>query len=603
MLNKRFISGTVILSVLLMLFTACNNNGFLMTVEGVGSEVAVNITSNYSKSTPGARAIAPNTWTSEEINGMTFKLSGVSRNGMIVSERVLELDTDNNSETTLTYDVWDLTLCAYNGTGDLLLQGFTTVDLTAGGETIHFYLETTGVTTKGSVKLAGTYIDEDKAAKTYQAYILDYYTGEVIRQTEVTNTTASLNFKMEATGLDPKDYIFAVKFFSTKNEPIGYWSDMLTVKPGKQTLKEDIECGDIIQKIPAAPENLKVTDVADTESAYGTYDVRLDWEDKSNNEENFVIYVYKYDTWKTAASRKLERRLGMTEDLENNKYLFMKNTNDYKNMRVEGSILAGNTTCVLRLETGYIYDFEIAAENCVGESTKCTRVASDGDAGYPATADSNVAKMMITYNLNGGVLTEDGAVYTGYSKIKFYKYAGSPITLWDVGAENLKKAGHNFTCWSQDIYSIESPVAVTELDIYNPTVAGAIKDPTVWAMYLTDNAIEFEVEDFANDLGIANVSAEDKDGNDVKNGDVVITLGETQSIKFTVTDAESVYNEYEFRIDGPEGSLFLYKGSYNTYTIPNLTSFKNGTYSVIITAKNKSNGKLYGTRFNVKITR
>lgn len=364
---------------------------------------------------------------------------------------------------------------------------------------------------------------------------------------------------------------------------IGYWSDTIRVAPGKITEKTTINCG-ALNTIPAAPANLKVTNIPDSDDNAGCYNVKLEWDDKSTNEDSFLIYVYEYETWGTKPADPtavLGTRDGAELVPPTDEVIFLGNP-----MRVSGNLLAGHTTVGLKLQTGKIYDFEISARNIIGESDKVARVKSDD---YDAPDTENVARTKITYYLNGGTLNLNGENYNG-TYIEFKKYAGTDIPLLTIAdSVTLINNGKAFTKWT------DTPKGTTEVT----TTTGAA-NCTVWAQYLTDNEIDFDVESFENKLDTSKVSVTVNDA-DVKNQSVAVTADTV--IKFTITPNLGdgvVCDEFMIRINGVPVTAKMATASWNW---DNFQDYDSGTYSIEVLAKPSSSNRWHSDQFLITLTR
>lgn len=565
---------TVVFSVMLLVLAGCQNN-ITGTIEGAnaGKKLTVALTTNYTKN--ASRYIGPTDWDNTELEGLTFHLKGSSLRGDIYDLDVT-FDNTQKSKVELTYDVWDLTLTASDANG-VVLKGSTYADLSNGGQAIKFFLSSKGLTTNGDIDIAGTYTDTNNVANKYEIKLLDFNTRVKIGTPQVVTNPANKQISIQMNDIPSGLYLMEVRFYKD-TKTVGYWSDAVRVVPGKTTSATGIDFG-TMQTAPDAPTGLQVTDVTDSESEYGTYQVEVAWTDNSINEENFVIYVYEYDAWNGTPT--LLKKFDVIKDDENKVVNLPTDA-----MYVSGSILAGNTSCTLELDTGVIYDFEVAAKNFVGESDKCTREASSD---YAATGTENVAKTMIIYNLNGGTYTQsNGTAYDGDAIYEIKKYEGADLTLMTVTAPaKIELNGYPFSKWADG-----SAADATEV-----TATSGVENLNVFALYLTETEISYEVESFANKLAADKVTAVDKDSADVKNGSVNATVT-GQKITFSVTDDKFDYYIVRFN------DKTVYRGSVdNSFVLSNFTTYNSADYNVVVLARNKENKNWYGDRFTITISR
>lgn len=565
---------TVVFSVMLLVLAGCQNN-ITGTIEGAnaGKKLTVALTTNYTKN--ASRYIGPTDWDNTELEGLTFHLKGSSLRGDIYDLDVT-FDNTQKSKVELTYDVWDLTLTASDANG-VVLKGSTYADLSNGGQAIKFFLSSKGLTTNGDIDIAGTYTDTNNVANKYEIKLLDFNTRVKIGTPQVVTNPANKQISIQMNDIPSGLYLMEVRFYKD-TKTVGYWSDAVRVVPGKTTSATGIDFG-TMQTAPDAPTGLQVTDVTDSESEYGTYQVEVAWTDNSINEENFVIYVYEYDAWNGTPT--LLKKFDVIKDDENKVVNLPTDA-----MYVSGSILAGNTSCTLELDTGVIYDFEVAAKNFVGESDKCTREASSD---YAATGTENVAKTMIVYNLNGGTYTQsNGTAYDGDAIYEIKKYEGADLALMTVTAPaKIELNGYPFSKWADG-----SAADATEV-----TTTSGVENLNVFALYLTETEISYEVESFANKLAAGKVTAVDKDSADVKNGSVNATVT-GQKITFSVTDDKFDYYIVRFN------DKTVYRGSVdNSFVLSNFTTYNSADYNVVVLARSKENKNWYGDRFTITISR
>lgn len=580
---------TVLLAVSMFVLVGCNFNNIQGTIDGLYDDVlTVTIDTVCTQQGLSARYIAPNNWDKDnDVMNMDLYLSGVSRNGKTVTGTdPLVKGDDGKYRIDLTYDLWDLTLSAhttFNGNDVEVLKGSTTVDLRNGSKTIKFRLTTDGLNGNGGINISGSYTDASDAAKKIVISLLDFNTGAKIKTSDDMAAVPEKTFSYANNEIPAGEYTLEIKFKNDADVVIGYWSDTIRVAPGKITEKTTIDCG-ALNTIPAAPANLKVTNIPDSDDNAGYYNVKLEWDDNSTNEDSFLIYVYKYETWGTkpaAPTVILGTKKGAELVTPTGEVIFLENS-----MRVSGNLLAGHTTVGLKLQTGKIYDFEISARNIIGESDKVARVATTD---YAAPDTENVARTKITYYLNGGTLNLNGENYNG-TYIEFKKYAGENLDLLTIAAPvTLINNGKAFTKWT-DTFKGTNEVTTT---------TGAA-NCTVWAQYLTDNEIDFDVESFENKLDTSKVSVTVNDA-DVKNAEVAVT--EDTVIKFKITPDLGdgvVCDEFMIRINGVPVTAKMATASWNW---DNVQDYDSVTYSIEVLAKPSSSNRWHSDQFLITLTR
>lgn len=566
---------TALFAVVLFVLSGCQNMG-IGTIDGAGKKgpLLVTLRSNY---TNDARSMyVPSNWSDTELDGLTFHLSGFSSMGDEFDKDVT-FDASHKGTVELTYDIWTLTLTASDANG-IVLQGSTYADLSNGGSSIKFNLTTNGLTTTGDIDLTGSYtesIPSETSCNKYIIRLLDFYSRKPIIDDEVVNNPSNTQISFNKTDIPSGLYLGEIVYYKGTGK-IGYWSDLIRVVPGKTTEASGVDFGTMKSK-PLPPSGLQVTNVANSDYEDGSYKVKLNWTDESTNEENFVLEVYTYDTWNGTETLlkkfDVDTKDGSVEMLSDPMY-------------VSGGIQSSSEELVLKLKTGVIYDFKIAAKNIIGTSKFVEREAS---ADYKAPGTESIARTMITYNLNGGTFTESNdTVFVGEFKYQFTQYKGTNIPLMTLKTdEKLELNGYPFSKWGDSYASNANQVTETD----------GVKDIMVFALYLTETEIEYDVETFDNILDASSVTAVDKDGTSVKGGVVNVT-DKTQKITFSVTDTD--FDSYQVRV----GDRTIFKGEVGTnFTFNNFTTFPSGEYNVIVVAHSKDKDSWYGDQFTLTIAR
>ncbi|MBQ5847643.1 MAG: hypothetical protein IIW49_01845, partial [Treponema sp.] len=436
-MNKKICFFTPLL-VLIMFLVGCANiegNGtYIDNTVGEKCELSIMLGS-------GVRSILP-----EEFNGpdLFYTLEGKSVRGNILPVTTLNFDPiTNEAKIPLEYDTWELTLIAYKDAEHTLpvLKGFRVVDLTNGETLIHFDLKTYDLTTLGEIALSGNFVDEEDAVTKYVMTLKNFETDAIIEERPVEHTgngTDEYPFTFAKQNLLPGTYLFAVKFIkettkdgNTVEDQIGYWSEIVVVDAGNDTTKDDILI-DVIMRKPSVPTDLQALLIEDSKSK-DRYNVKLTWTDTSDNEENFVITVKEYAD---------------TTDLVGTEYRLLDETFIENDIRVSGSLLAGNETCTITLPTGRLFEVVIQAENSIGISEECVRVDATDTTGFIGYKASNKINLMnITYDLDRGQLQLSGDLTKTGEYLEYHIYKGTDIPLLEIkdplGAEYPKLTKNN----------------------------------------------------------------------------------------------------------------------------------------------------------------
>ena len=540
-MNKKICFFTPLL-VLIMFLVGCANiegNGtYIDNTVGEKCELSIMLGS-------GVRSILP-----EEFNGpdLFYTLEGKSVRGNILNATPLNFDPiTNEAKIPLEYDTWELTLIAYKDAEHTLpvLKGFRVVDLTNGETLIHFDLKTYDLTTLGEIALSGNFVDEEDAVTKYVMTLKNFETDAIIEERPVEHTgngTEEYPFTFAKQNLLPGTYLFAVKFIkeTTKDgnpveEQIGYWSEIVVVDAGNDTTKDDILI-DVIMRKPSVPTDLQALLIEDSKSK-DRYNVKLTWTDTSDNEENFVITVKEYAD---------------TTDLVGTEYRLLDETFIENDIRVSGSLLAGNETCTITLPTGRLFEVVIQAENSIGISEECVRVDATDTTGFIGYKASNKINLMnITYNLNGGKLDLAADLSKSNEYVEYYIYEGTNIPLLEIkdpeGAAYPKLTRNNnpWLRWA------------TPEDPNTPVTTATFKNVYVKAIYDQTFIISYSIEgyeDLARERVIATYDDATTQGTvetiEAKNVKIdrstekLITIG----IKAAAT-GETEYSKFKLKID------------------------------------------------------
>ena len=459
----RGIYAVALITIAAALFAGCSNSmagsvdgnargvaTLSLSATGIPNDYAEQFAKSYPTAAKAAsRSITPNDPYDISDTGLTFKLSGKSETGKVLPDTEVELVTpavdgaynfQNSTGGDVTLDAmsWNLKLVAYNSDGKAVLQGFCSVDLRTGSGTAKFTMGTEGLNTEGNVKIAGTFVDEDDAAKSFSMGIYRKDTGEAVFEDKsgtCSQVQADENFDFDQTGVAPGTYLYTMIFYADANctgNIVGSFTDTLVVDPGN-ALERELKI-DVIGKKPTKPTSLMAYLVNGSEGKDGspTYNVKVEWT-KSTYATNYELQVleYKgddtdatsfvpvYDTNtdeldSTTAGNWTVTTYGMSsmdpETVEANKTIKNFTSSAVYGTNVGSSyMMFGDTSCSLLLETGKIYEIRLRGRNYIGVSEYAERLQSgdaDGLTGFDADADkkNHINRLLVTYHLNGGTL-------------------------------------------------------------------------------------------------------------------------------------------------------------------------------------------------------
>lgn len=514
--------------------------------------------------------------------------------------------TPKVASAQIPFGAWDLTLEAYDTANVVVLQGRTYVDLKTPKSSIAFTLTTDNLTTAGSVHVAGSFEDDDGVARTYKAGLYSLSDGSLKYPTSINDGDASgKSFALNLDDVLPGRYSFQVRFYNTDNKQVGFWEDIIVVAPGRKTEKIGIECGKIINQLPASPENLTAYIVDDSEDEDGNYTVLLKWEDKSNNEENFVIYINEYEGVGAAQTGPtLYAILGVEELAAEKKEIFWSS-----NKNAGGSIRTSSESCMIKLPLGRIFDVSIRAQNFVGLSKVDENV--DELTRSPATAEvsgaskittTHINRMAVKYDLNKGTLTlADGSVkngtYTIYRSIYDEGISGkTPDTLLPIDnaaatANHLVSGRYPFSKWE---YTNPDPTNTNNTMQFlteKGTEVKAIYDNKTNITYTVDNKY-YTVTATAKYGDVdSNVAGQSFDAK--SNSDITFAVNSTKTEKKAKAGTDPVEYEYvEVPVDWIRVSITNLPGdpidsgkiSTSSYTFTGTNGLMSGPHTVTVKA-------------------
>lgn len=567
-------------------------------LEGMLSENTVN--KNVRTIDPGKYTKGANT---------TFKIEGTSARKLKLKIGETEaadglygisFDSENKATLALDYDVWYLTLHAYENDHEVL-RGVTTVDLNKAVPQISFTLSSKGVTSNGGLSLTVTGITS--AVKSYTAGLYDINTDEckyLLGDADVVaadiSTGITFTQTVDATPVTefaPGSYIFKfIPYNAVKpaagaddtREDLTPYSDVITIAPARTTTASVALS---IMQVPAAPTGFSVSLVDASEADKDDYyTVRLNWTDNSDNEENFVLRIYEADgTEADAEAVTVESKLIATfdkvEDLNHNVYKFMSDNNPYY---VKETLGMSTTTCDVKLKTGTLYEMTLAAKNRAGVSAVCTRTLEPGDnpkfgkkrtdteGNVITDADGNeeydlyrINRQKITYNYMGGTRTigtnkADGTgedtESTDLNKVVYRTYDGTAYTLMTIAgtgyavddtstpdvdeATNTDKLIYNDHPWSMwtDLPNAGSQVTTIAANVF--------ADKMVYASYNKNVNVKYTVTDEYRTLDVSWSCTADGATADTTNNKLELNVTSTptvtgENIVFNIADTYTPY--------------------------------------------------------------
>ncbi|MDE5775748.1 MAG: hypothetical protein K2H67_02580 [Treponemataceae bacterium] len=427
---------------------------------------------------------------SGQSDGLVLVLTGKSETGMTFGPKEVTLSEtssgsgiyDFNEIIALDAMSWNLVLTAYSDAAQTkkVLVGYCSVDLRNGSGTATFVMGIAGLKTPGSVRIEGTIVDTDKAAKSYTMGIYRKDNGKDVGDTEETvdsfDADADPTFTFTANGKDvpPGTYLYTMKFYkdSTKKSIVGSFTDTIVINPGNALKKENLLI-DVIGKKPSKPKNLKAYLVDGLQYSTGdTYNVKVTWtqsEYATNYELNVVEFdetagsdINTYFTPNTDGMIVGGQIYGMASMDDSTDDPDLKIVKDFPGSAVfdEGSssMMYGDDSCVLKLETGKLYEIQLRARNYIGVSDWADREAGGTETGctaYAAPATQRINRLLVTYKLGDGILAMNGAPNSlddMYSEYKSWTEDDDllVITTDGEGGNKLSNGGGKFVAWLLD---------------------------------------------------------------------------------------------------------------------------------------------------------
>lgn len=528
-----------------------------------------------------------------------FVLTGKSETGKTYTKDVALMETAPNSgvydfDGAVALDAmsWNLVLTAYSDEAKTksVLIGYCSADLRNGSGTATFVMGIAGLTTPGSVDISGTIVDDQKKVKAYTAGIYRKDNFKDIGDTEdsVTNFDVdaddTFTFTANDNDIPPGTYLYIMKFYSdtTKKNIIGSFADTIVINPGNKLTKGGLEI-DVIQKVPTEPQNLKAYLMKGLESSDGTYNVKVTWEQAdyvTNYELNVVELKENGDlsdlnapnVGAAIADGQIYGMASMDDTTPN------KVVKDFLGSDVFGenssSMMYGDSSCVLKLETGKVYEIQLRARNYIGTSKWVDRVAGDsgltGLTAYDAPNNQRINRLRIIYNLNNGKLVLAGTPADPGTYVKYESWKENSALL-DIKPVN--EAGTNDNTLQLnggaefDAWLLEDGTAVKDLandTSVTTTVGDKVKGYTYKNVTVTAS--------FGNRLS-ANVSQEEEMQDIVRDEiTVAYTLGDG-----TTPDISETNGKYEVRrtTDDKANTITITLANAGTDFTDDATKYKN----------------------------
>lgn len=312
-----------------------------------------------------------------------------------------------------------------NGVSDIssksLFVGTANADLRFNDEVTFHMKANSSSTGQGSINITLTHENDWTIPKGYKVtvglYNVDdkndtpkYPTGtaqELIDATSGDKTMGSQVFKCTDPVIPQGEYNLVVKYNkfasdgNTLEKTFEYSEKVIILM--NQTSTGTVIIPEILDKKPAAPANFKAQFKDPKDSTKNSYEVNFTWEDKSNNEREFIIDLL------TLADATDYLKLPATDDewsaINQTPVSYNRATFDTADNKVNGSLNKGNTSATFYLELEKRYIARICASNDAGKSewvylTWQDNVTNDWQAFESSVQTIN--RFRITYNLNGG---------------------------------------------------------------------------------------------------------------------------------------------------------------------------------------------------------
>lgn len=426
-----------------------------------------------------ARSIMPDAFKTSDT--LSYYLYGKASNG---EEKEWTSVTVKNGKFTLDVEPynWNLTLAVTADAattiteadkltdvkGKAVLIGYASVDLTRQANSASFTLKPDGLKTPGKVNLT-TSLDGGTIPDSINSVRLGIYNltnGTVVNYSDDSSTVVTVTksagttiafpstFGDSSKDLAPGTYTFKVEFLNEKNECEAEWSDSLVILPGK-TNDKSVAVPNVIGAVPEPATDFTASYVKDTEdSTPGFYDVKFEWNgDACVNERSFEIDLLEV-TGKTVATMPVsdEKWDAAVTAASPAKVVTYGADVIEKQLYVEGSLLANNTSLTMKLPLGKAYVARIRAVNRAGSSDNAYVTVGTGKGTEKVFEGTFINLFRIRYNLQGGTYTPaTGTAQT--TPIVDYASAATaylvPDATSDATKNILKKGNISWTKWKK----------------------------------------------------------------------------------------------------------------------------------------------------------
>ena len=630
---KKFFKSFLMAAAALMLFAGCN--GLIdATVSGEPDKavITIGIDGITESGVRSARNINPASLEGTAPSGFgKITLYGESEKGYKYKDSndevniLSEFNAQGKAEINLEYDVWYLTMRAYDASDKLLLEGRRRVDLKKGAPTsnepLTFTLSTERVTTPGYINFSGSFtnplIDEEhedkgRLAVRYRAALYDLVSNEIVKCEDNTSSAVEGECKTTQTftyypstssapddgstpvitpkAIKPGRYNFRIYFDMNKGsstEPvyqtIGTWNDIVVIAPGRTTNGTDGSIGnigDILNKAPDKPTALSAYYVGNPENKTNgdNFDVLIKWTPSASKNEDYYKLVIEDWTSGSAVDYKVF-------DADHEFY--------NSDIRVDGNLAGGTSECTVRLPVGKKYEISLTAVNVIGESAAESRKTSDVTtvADHVAYGTEKINLVKIAYDLNGGTLknaadkSQVGGIVNKYYIFK--NTEGFKIDVMSIKTEadeypKLTKQNHPFLEWDEGDSKVEE---ITEFG-----------NKYLTANYNVLSIINYTIDDSYGSIDTTAVQASENVKNAVLKNESPITI----TVENDSDDPAVTHIQVRLLGFTPETDIVIDKDSNSAITIDTKTvkSLDLRTYTVQVIAT-KADGKLYSNTFAI----
>jgi hypothetical protein len=378
---SRFICMTIC-AVVVLLLSSCENMNVPESGKTQPFEGATTVVLHVAASSFTGRIITPET----PAVVANYRLFGTLEGGTI--QELGSWDSLNDATITLAVGTWDFVLDAYDGSGNLVLEGRIDACDISGGATLSFEL-TLVETGTGSVRvmILWPYLD-----RLVTSVVTTFDGNPVAPQLEpVPVPPAGLAAIFEKTDVAAGDYLLTFKLLNANGTAVCTRSEWVLVRGNVQSEGTILVDESDFNRAPESPGNCGI--INEGTLGWSSLSFTLAWSDSSDNETGFLV----------------------------------KSSEDGETWVTETSVGAGVTTYPTSLKRGESRAYRISAFNDFGTSEPATT-----DYEVPAlidlmTSDSEI--MTVTVNLwDPGTLAFHGTFeFTRCGS--FFKGGGEPTTL------------------------------------------------------------------------------------------------------------------------------------------------------------------------------